>query len=116
MKDTILRGGEASIEQLEAMTFIPNYVALLYSTLVAQSPIDTGNLRSNITLEYYGEAKGGVVAKIIISRGVEYARYTNENSYGPKQQYNYLWVDRCVAQVSKILGSDVTESVEYEQL
>ena len=44
------------------------------------------------------------MAKIIIAPGVPYARATNERSQGPKQQYNYRWVNNTVEQVSRVVA------------
>jgi hypothetical protein len=77
----------------------------------------TGKLKASIALEYYGEdAPNGIVAKIIVAPGVPYARATNDNSSGPKQQYNYQWINNSVEQVSKVLKDSYRQegSIDYE--
>jgi hypothetical protein len=106
-----------TVKDLALKGIIPNYVSLLYTTLITRAPMRTGKLKASIALEYYGEdAPDGTIAKIIIAPGVPYARATNDNSSGPKQQYNYQWINNSVAQVSKVLADSYRQegSIDYE--
>jgi hypothetical protein len=93
--------------------FSDKLINLLYATLVAVAPKDTEFMRSNIKLYYYGAFGSEVVAKIVISPGVPYARKTNEWNYPnkiradgkpSKQYYNYLWVDRTITTTCQIIA------------
>jgi hypothetical protein len=99
----IASNNESNISSLTQRGVIPNYVSLLFSSLLARAPVRTGRLKSSITLTYSG-LENEIVAKIIIAPGVPYARATNENSQGPKQQYNYQWVNNTVEQVSRVVS------------
>ena len=94
---------ESSVSALTKSGVIPNYVSLLFASLLARAPVRTGRLKSAITLSYSG-LDSEIVAKIIIAPGVPYARATNERSQGPKQQYNYQWVNNTVEQVSRVVA------------
>jgi hypothetical protein len=108
-----------TVKDLALKGIIPNYVSLLFTTLITRAPIRTGKLKSSITLQYYGEdAPNGIVAKIIVAPGVPYARATNDRSVGPKQQYNYRWINNSVEQVSRVLTDSYRQDggVDYEIL
>jgi hypothetical protein len=82
---------------------------LLYTTLKANTPIDTGNMYNNITLEDMGE-----YWKINISgpmaSGYDYAKDVNYNKQrSAKEIRNFKWVERTIQQVSEIIGE-----VQYE--
>ncbi len=108
----------------KAVVFSDKFINLLYATLVQIAPKDTENMRSNIKLYYYGAFGSEVLAKIVISPGVPYARKTNEWDYPSptradgkpsKQYYNYLWVDRTIRTTCDIIaeaeGGSVTGGV-----
>jgi hypothetical protein len=97
----------------EAAIFSDKLINLLYATLVMVAPKDTENMRNNIKLYYYGSFGSEVIAKIVISPGVPYARRTNEWNYPSatkadgkpsKQYYNYLWVDRTIRTTCQIIA------------
>jgi hypothetical protein len=81
---------------------------LLYTTLKANTPIDTGNMYNNIRLDDMGDHW-----KITISGpkgSYDYAKDVNYNRQrSPKEVRNYKWVERTVKQVSEIIGE-----VKYE--
>jgi hypothetical protein len=106
-----------TIKDLAVKGIVPNYVSLLFTTLITRAPMRTGKLKSSIALKYFGEdAPDGIVAKIIIAPGVPYARATNDRKNGPKQQYNYQWINNSVAQVSKVLSDAYRAegAIDYE--
>ncbi len=106
-----------TVKDLALKGIIPNYVSLLFTTLITRAPMRTGKLKSSIALEYYGEdAPDGIVAKIIVAPGVPYARATNDRENGPKQQYNYRWINNSVEQVSRVLTDAYRQegSIDYE--
>jgi hypothetical protein len=93
---------------------IPNYVSLLFSALLARAPIRTGRLKSSITLSYQGFGSADdIVAKIIIAPGVPYARATTTNSQGPKQQYNYRWIENTVEQISAVVADKYSKEGRF---
>jgi hypothetical protein len=81
----------------------------LYKTLLANTPVDTGNMLSHITLEDYGE-----YWKITISGPKGNYDYAQDVNYNPqrtaKERKNYKWVERTVRQVSETIAG----SVKYE--
>ena len=82
---------------------------LLYTTLKANTPIDTGNMYTNITLDDMGDHW-----KITVSgptkSGYDYAKDVNYNRQrSAKEQRNFMWVERTIKQVSEIIGE-----VKYE--
>lgn len=95
------------------MDNVTRIASLLYGNLLSACPIDTGNMKSNITID---RIENGY--KITISNGVDYARYVNYNwgnrtkasqkSYTQrrknrpqKEKANYLWVERTINQTLK---------------
>lgn len=92
------------------------YANLLYANLVSASPKATFNMANNISFD---ELPDRYI--ITISKGVPYARYTNENwgnrSARSKAQYeekglhkekdNYRWVERTIEQtLASMVGKD----------
>ena len=88
-----------------------DYYYTLYQALKANTPIDTGNMLSHITLEDYGD-----YWKIIISgpderNNYDYAYDVNYNRQrSAKEAKNYKWVERTIRQVSEAIAG----SVKYE--
>jgi len=82
---------------------------LLYSTLLANSPVDTGNMINHIKMNDYGD-----YYKITISAPAkkgDYAKYVNYNRQrSEKERRNYMWVERSIEEVKKIIES----GVDYE--
>ena len=90
------------------------YYDLLYTTLLANSPVDTGNMVKNIKQYDMGDYYLIVISgpKKIKSTGAsyDYAKDVNYNRQRtPKESKNYKWVERTIQQVSEQLGE-----VEYE--
>jgi len=46
------QGRISNVAQLTQLGVIPNYVSLLFSSLLARAPVRTGRLKSSITLSY----------------------------------------------------------------
>ena len=81
------------------------YFNLLYTTLLANCPYDTGNMLRHIKIVnapgYY---------KVIISGPSKSGDYANKVNYGNKNSKNYHWVERTCKQVAEIIG----DTVKYE--
>jgi len=84
---------------------------LLYTTLLANCPVDTKNMVTHITLEDAGD-----YWKISISgpseseaRGYyDYAKAVNYNlQRTAKEARNYEWIERTIKQVSEIVGGNI---------
>lgn len=87
-----------------------DYYYVLYTTLLANCPVDTRNMVTHITLEDFGD-----YWKITISGpradGYDYAKAVNYNPQRtPKEVRNYMWIERTIRQVSEVIGG----SVAYE--
>lgn len=77
---------------------------LLYSMLLANCPVDTRNMVTNIILSDFGDYQE-------ININVEYAQAVNYNRQrGPKEIKNYKWVERVIKQWAEIVGGNI----EYE--
>lgn len=85
------------------------FYMLVYTTLLANCPRDTGNMVTNISLEDNGDSW-----KIVISgprANYDYAKAVNYNRQrGPKEIRNFHWVERVLRQVAEVYGGNV----EYE--
>lgn len=84
------------------------YYNLLYSTLLANSPVDTGNMVSNIKQYDMGDHY------LIVISGPkgngDYAKFVNYNKQRSiKEKKNYKWVERTIHQVSELLGEVESE-------
>jgi hypothetical protein len=113
--ETNLEKAQGNISQVATLTklgIIPNYVSLLFTSLLARAPVRTGRLKSAISLTFSG-LEDETVAEIIVAPGVPYARATNEKSNGPKQQYNYKWVNNTVEQVSKVMADTYRKEDDF---
>lgn len=84
------------------------FAQLLFADLQGASPVDTGNMKGNIQITKFGPKE----FEIVVSVGVPYAYYTNVKKYGPKQQYNYLWVNRSVQNVASVISTLFGGSVD----
>lgn len=86
---------------------------LLYTSLLANCPVDSRNMVDNIERDDYGDCW-----EIVISGprdGYDYAMDVNEQQgmvkTGPnKGANNYHWIERTIKQVAHLLGVEV----EYE--
>jgi hypothetical protein len=82
------------------MSIKENFAQLLYANLQGSSPVDTGNMKGRITFTKYGPD----TFEITVSPGVPYAYWTNVKKNGPKQRYNYLWINRSVKNTLNVLA------------
>ena len=84
---------------------------LLYTTLLANCPVDSGNMAANITLEDYGDywlIKIAGPQELKDGGFHDYARDVNYNlQRTAKEARNYEWVERTIKQVSQIIGGEV---------
>jgi len=80
-------------------------IMALYQMLIANCPVDTGNMKTNIYLYDVGE-----YAKIKIE--TSYASYTNYNRQrGHKEIANYHWVEEVIKQWSLNMGGNVNDEL-----
>jgi hypothetical protein len=77
------------------------YAQLLFANLQGSSPVATGNMKGRITFTKYGPD----VFEITVSPGVPYAFWTNVKKNGPRQRYNYLWINRSVKATLGVLAN-----------
>lgn len=80
----------------------------LYASLVGSSPVDTGNMKGKITITKWGPDEW----EIVVSPGVPYAFWVNARKHGPKQQFNYLWINRVVKNVAKSVSEIYGGSID----
>lgn len=85
------------------------YYDLLYTTLLANCPVDTGNMVANIKQYDMGDYFLIVISgpKKIKKTGAtyDYAKDVNYNRQRtPKEAKNYKWVEKTITQVSEVLG------------
>jgi hypothetical protein len=83
---------------------------LLYTTLLANCPVDTRNMLNHIELHDHGDHYEIVITapRTSSSGFYDYARDVNYNQQrGPKEQRNYQWVERTIRQVSETIGGTV---------
>ena len=89
------------------------YYNLLYTTLLANCPVDTGNMISNLKQYDMGDYYLIVISgpkKLKKGGTYDYAKDVNYNRQRtPKEAKNYKWVEKTIQQVSELLGE-----VEYE--
>lgn len=91
---------------------IESFYNVLFTTLLANCPVDTRNMQTHITIEDLGD-----YFEIVISgpsKHGDYAKYVNEQptivKSGPnKGKLNYQWVERTLEQVANVYGE-----VSYE--
>jgi len=85
---------------------VEEFYMLVYTTLLANCPVDSRNMVTHITLEDYGDHW-----KIVISgprADYDYAKAVNYNRQrGPKEVRNYHWVERTLRQISEVVGGNV---------
>lgn len=86
---------------------IEQYYNLLYTTLLANCPVDTGNMVSNISQEDMGDYFIITISgpKKTKSGVYDYAKSVNYNEQrSAKEVKNYKWVEKTIQQVSEIIG------------
>lgn len=86
-----------------------NELYLLYTMLLENCPVDTRNMISHITINYFdGYCEIKIEAP---SNSGDYARYVNYNQQrSAKEIQNFKWVERTLEQWSNIVGGNI----EYE--
>lgn len=92
---------------------VRDFYYVLFTTLIANCPVDTRNMVSNITLEDYGDYwLIKISGPSLTSKGFyDYAEAVNYNQQRTsKEARNYMWVERVIQQVSHLFGGQV----EYE--
>lgn len=89
------------------MNEVEKYAEKLYSQLLGTSPVRTGNMKSHINMWKVDDE----TYIIRVSTNVPYAFWVNQKKYGPKQQFNYLWIDRAVRSIADIIASEIGGSV-----
>lgn len=89
------------------MTEVENFAEKLYSQLLGTSPVRTGNMKSNIQMWKVDDD----TYILRVSTNVPYAFWVNQKKYGPKQQFNYLWIDRAIQSVAGVVASEIGADV-----
>jgi hypothetical protein len=87
-----------------------DFYYVLYTTLLANSPRDTGNMVTNITLTDFGTFWLIRISGPRMSANgyYDYAKAVNYNPQRtPKEARNYQWVERSIKQVSHLFGKEV---------
>jgi hypothetical protein len=83
------------------------YYNLLYTTLLANCPVDTGNMITNIRQEDMGDYYVITISapKKTKTGDYNYAKDVNYNKQrSAKEVRNFKWVERTIQQVSEIIG------------
>jgi hypothetical protein len=89
------------------MKEVENFAEKLYSQLLGTSPVRTGNMKSHINLFRVDED----TYILRVSTNVPYAFWVNQKNKGPKQQFNYLWIDRAIQSIAAIVASEIGAEV-----
>ena len=92
-----------------------DFYYVLYTTLLAHAPRDTGNMVNNITLTDFGDFWLIRISGPTKS-GYDYARAVNDMpnvvKSGPnKGKINYRWIERTIEQVSRLFDMEVRVDV-----
>jgi hypothetical protein len=85
-----------------------SFAIQLYASLVGASPVDTGNMKGKIQITKFGPDE----YEIVVSPGVFYAFWVNAKKYGPKQQFNYLWINKVVKDVAQSVAEIYGGSID----
>lgn len=83
---------------------------VLFTTLIANCPKDTGNMVANITIKYIDDIVEITISgpKTSAQGFYDYARAVNYNQQRtPKEARNYEWIERSIKQVSHLFGREV---------
>lgn len=84
-------------------------VNLLYTMLLENCPVDTRNMISHITINYYGSYTEIKVSAP--SRYGDYAKHVNYNRQRtPKEASNYKWIEKTLREWAQITGG----TIDYE--
>lgn len=91
-----------------------DFYYVLYTTLLANAPVLTGNMVENITLEDYGDY--WLITVSGPRDGYDYARKVNEQilptqSGKNKGRVNYHWIERVIQQVAYLFGTEVNYEI-----
>ena len=87
-----------------------DFYYVLYMTLLAMCPYDTGNMKTNILLTEYDDKWVISISgpKITLKGFYDYARDVNYNPQRtPKEAKNYMWVERAIKQAIEVVGGNV---------
>lgn len=107
------------------------FANFLYGNLLSACPIDTGNMKANITFQELEDRYIITISNATNERGVNYARYVNYNwgnrtkqsqenyrnrrkEKPQKERRNYLWVEKTIQRTASLLvGKD---AVKHEKI
>jgi len=91
-----------------------HFYYLLYTTLLANCPVDSGNMVANITLEDFGDYWKISISGPQYNNSGDFHDYARDVNYNlqrtAKEARNFEWIERTIRQVSEIMGG----SVQYE--
>lgn len=105
------------------------FANLLYGNLISACPVDTGNMKANITFEELEDRYIITISNATNARGVNYARYVNYNwgnrnknskdNYAnkrknkpQKEKQNYMWVEKTIQRTASSIAGE--EGVKNE--
>lgn len=97
------------------------FANMLYANLLSACPVDTGNMKANITFQELEDRYIITISNATNSKGVNYARYVNYNwgnrkpssqqSYEnrrknkpQKEKQNYLWVEKTIQRTAGVIA------------
>ena len=100
------------------------FANMLYANLLSACPVDTGNMKANITFQELEDRYIITISNATNSQGVNYARYVNYNwgnrtpssqsnyqnrrkNKPQKEKQNYLWVEKTIQRTAGVIvGKD----------
>ena len=84
----------------------PDFISILWAKILAYCPVDTSNMITHITFADYGDY--AVINISAPSKYGDYASFTSDNRQrGPKEVYNYKWINRAIREASEIYGGNI---------
>ncbi len=100
------------------------FANLLYGNLLSACPVDTGNMKANITFQELEDRYIITISNATNSYGVNYARYVNYNwgnrtpsnqknyekrrkNKPQKEKQNYMWIEKTIQRTANsLVGKD----------
>ena len=97
------------------------FANMLYGNLLSACPVDTGNMKANITFEELEDRYIITISNATNSKGENYVRYVNYNwgnrtpssqsnyqnrrkNKPQKEKQNYLWVEKTIQRTASVIA------------
>ena len=97
------------------------FANMLYGNLLSACPVDTGNMKANITFVELEDRYIITISNATNSKGENYARYVNYNwgnrtpssqsnyqnrrkNKPQKEKQNYLWVEKTIQRTASVIA------------